>query len=197
MKKVQPSDVRNIHEYEKIRERERARIIDLKRRRRVDVGRHLSLLFENRETVLFQIQEMCRVERIVDDAKIRDEVDVYNELIPGERTLSATLFIEVGDAARIKEILDRFMGIDAGDHLWFQIGGAHAVPGRFEAGHSDAEKGKISAVHFVKFGFTPEQVRAFRDSEVFLVVDHPAERARVRLPDETKAALLEDLSSEG
>jgi len=68
-----------------------------------------------------------------------------------------------------------------------------AVPGRFEAGRSDEERGKLSAVHFVKFAFTSEQAAAFRDAEVFLVVDHPGERARARLSDEAKASLMEDL----
>ncbi len=195
MKKIELSDVKNIYEYEKVRPAMRQRIIDLKRHRRVHVGPHLSLLFENRETVLFQIQEMCRAERIVDNARVQDEIDVYNELIPGDRELSATLFIEVEDPDRIKELLDRFMGIDSGEHVWIQIGKEHVIAGRFEAGHSDEERGKLSAVHFVKFSFTPEQVRAFRDADVYLVVDHPAERTRVRLPDEVKASLLEDLAS--
>ena len=195
MKRLELSDIKNIYEYEKIRPAIRERVIDLKRRRRVQVGPHLSLLFENRETVLFQIQEMCRAERIVDDVKVQDEIEVYNELIPGDRQLSATLFIEIEDPERIKEVLDRFMGIDSGEHVWIQIGKEHAIPARFEAGHSDEERGKLSAVHFVKFSFTPEQVRAFRDAEVFLVVDHLAEKVRVRLPDEVKASLLEDLAS--
>ncbi len=195
MKKIERSDVKNIYEYEKARQPMRQRIIALKRHRRVQVGSHLSFVFENRETVLFQIQEMCRAERIVDDAKVQEEIDVYNDLIPGDRELSATLFIEIEEPSRIHAVLDRFMGIDAGEHVWIQVGNEHAIPGRFEAGHSDEERGKLSAVHFVRFSFTPEQVGAFRDSEVFLVVDHPGERARVRFPDEVKASLLEDLVS--
>lgn len=195
MKKIELADVKNIYEYEKAREAFRQRIIDLKRTRRVQVGPHLSFLFENRETVLFQIQEMCRAERIVDDAKVQEEIDVYNDLIPDPGELSATLFIEIEDSSRVQELLDRFMGIDAGDHVWIQAGKEYAVPAGFEAGRSDEERGKISAVHFVKFPFTPEQVEAFRHAEVSLVVDHPAERARVRFSDGVKASLLEDLLS--
>ena len=73
------------------------------------------------------------------------------------------------------------------------MGKDFAVPGEFEAGHSDEEKGKLSAVHFVRFAFPPEAVRAFAGSPVHLVVDHPAARARVELSAETKAQLLEDL----
>lgn len=191
--RIELKDVLNFFEYEKVRERMRGRVIDLKRVRRVQVGRHLSFVFENRDTVLFQIQEMCRVERITDDAKIRDELDVYNALLPGAGELSATLFIEITDKAEIQPVLDRFMGIDTGPTVWIQVGKDFAVPGEFEAGHSDEERGKLSAVHFVRFAFPPDAIRAFMDSPVHLVVDHPAERARVELSPETKAELIKDL----
>jgi Protein of unknown function (DUF3501) len=191
--RIELKDVLNFFEYEKVRERMRGRVIDLKRVRRVQVGRHLSFVFENRDTVLFQIQEMCRVERITDDAKIRDELDVYNALLPRPGELSATLFIEITDKAEIQPVLDRFMGIDTGPTVWIQVGKDFAVPGEFEAGHSDEERGKLSAVHFVRFAFPPDAIRAFMDSPVHLVVDHPAERDRVELSPETKAELIQDL----
>lgn len=191
--KIELKDVLNFFEYEKVREAMRQRVIELKRARRVQVGRHLSFVFENRDTLLFQIQEMCRIERITEDARIQDELDVYNPLLPEPGELSATLMIEIEDKHQIQPVLDRFMGIDTGRHVWIQVGREFAVPGDFEAGHSDEEKGKLSAVHFVRFAFPAPAVRAFKDSEVSLVVDHPGERARTRLSDETKAALLEDL----
>ena len=80
--KVELKDVLNFFEYEKVRAEMRERVIELKRVRRVTVGRYLSFVFENRDTVLFQIQEMCRVERITDDARVQDELDVYNALLP-------------------------------------------------------------------------------------------------------------------
>ena len=85
------------------------------------------------------------------------------------------------------------MGIDVGPTMWIQVGKEFAVPGEFEAGHSDEEKGKLSGVHFVRFVFPPDAIRAFAEAPVHLVVDHPAERARVELPAETKAELLRDL----
>ncbi|HZP35740.1 MAG TPA: DUF3501 family protein [Methylomirabilota bacterium] len=192
---IRLKDVVNFFEYEKIRDERRRRVIALKARRRVEVGPYLSFLFENRETLLFQIQEMCRAERIVDDAKVQEEIDVYSALLPGPRELSATLFIEIRDKDQIKPVLDRFMGIDTGRHVWFELGQGITVPGTFEAGHSDEEKGKLAAVHFVRFPLSPEAVRAFRDGDVDLVVDHPATRARARLSAETKAELLTDLGA--
>jgi len=191
MKKLSLADVKNLYEYEKVRDRFRQEIIDLKKRRRISVGDAISLLFENRATVLFQIQEMVRADRIVADGKVQDEIDVYNALVPDPGQLSATLMIEIVDQGRIKEDLDRFFGIDEGERVYFQIGRDHAVAGAFEAGHSKEDK--ISAVHFVRFTFTPAEIAAFRRDEVALVVDHPNYRARVTLDPETKASLLEDL----
>ena len=191
--KIELKDILNFFEYEKVRAEMRDRVIALKRVRRVPVGRYLSFVFENRDTVLFQIQEMCRVERITDDGRIQDEIDVYSALLPGPGELSATLMIEIEDKTQIQPILDRFMGIDVGQHVWLQVGKEFAAPGEFEPGHSDEEKGKLSAVHFVRFALPPEVIRAFKESDVWLVVDHPGERDRTRLSEETKAALLEDL----
>lgn len=196
--KIELKDILNFFEYEKVRADMRGRVIDLKRVRRVSVGEHLSFVFENRDTVLFQVQEMCRVERITDDARVQDELDVYNALLPGPGELSASLFIEITDKDQIQAVLDRFLGIDAGGidvgpTVWIQVGKDFALPGEFEAGHSDEEKGKLSAVHFVRFAFPPDAVRAFADSPVHLVVDHAAVRARVELPAGTKTQLLQDL----
>ena len=191
---IRLGDVVNFFEYEKVREDRRRRVIALKERRRVEVGPYLSFVFENRETLLFQIQEMCRAERIIDDAKIQEEIDVYSALLPGPDELSATLFIEIADKDQIKPVLDRFMGIDTGRHVWFEVGEGITVPGSFEAGHSDEEKGKLAAVHFVRFAFSREAAQVLRDSEVHLVVDHPAARTRARLSDEAKAELLTDLT---
>jgi len=191
--RIELGDVLNFFEYEKVRDEMRRRVIALKQARRVAAGRYLSLVFENRDTLLFQIHEMCRTERITDDARVQDEIDVYAALLPRRGELSATMMIEIADKEEIKPVLDRFMGIDLGQRVWLQVGKEFAVAGEFEAGHSDEEKGKLSAVHFVRFAVPDAAIRAFADAPVSLVVDHPAERIRVPLSDRTKAALLEDL----
>src|SRR5262249_47049593 len=159
----------NLHEYEKVREARRHAVIELKQHRRVNVGRYLSFVFENRDTVWFQIQEMIRAERIVDDARVADELAVYNELLPQPGELAATMFIEIGDAAAIKPVLDSLLGIDTRDYVRLVVG-PHVGIGRFETGHSDEELGKLSAVHFVRFPLTAAARQAFRDGEVALVV---------------------------
>jgi uncharacterized protein DUF3501 len=193
--KIELEHVLNFFEYEKVRDERRRQVIEVKRARRVPLGRYLSFLFENRDTVLFQIQEMCRAERITEDARIQDEIDVYSALLPRSGELSATIMIEIEDKDQIKPILDRFQGIDMGQHVWMQVGREFAIPAEFEAGHSDQERGKLSAVHFVRFTFPEPALRAFRDGPVYLVVDHPAEHARVELSAETIAALLQDLEA--
>jgi uncharacterized alkaline shock family protein YloU len=197
MRKVERSEIKDLVAYEKAREAMRARVIEVKTHRRVAVGPNLTLLFENRDTVLFQIQEMVRTERIVDDAKIQEEVDVYNALVPDHGELSATLFIEIPELVRmtqekVRETVNRFQGLDR-DSLWLVVDGLR-VPARFESGHSKEEK--MAAVHYVRFAL-PEAARAaFRDAagDARLVVEHPHYRAEATLAAETRRVLREDLS---
>jgi Protein of unknown function (DUF3501) len=193
MKLLEPSEILNLVDYEKVRDARRRRIVELKRVRRVAVGRHLTLVFENRETVWFRNQEMVRAERIVDDAKIADEIEVYNALLPQPGELAATLMIEIEETAQIKPVLDKLLGIDTRDYVKMTVG-SNVIVGDFETGHSDEERGKLSAVHFVRFAVPPGARARFATSEVALIVDHPNERARTVLSDETKRSLLEDLA---
>ena len=193
MRPVEAGEILNLYDYERVRDARRRALIALKSERRVGVGRYLSFVFENRETVWFQIQEMVRAERIVDEGRIAEEVEVYNGLLPRPGELAATMFIEIGEAAHIKPVLDTLLGIDVGAHVWLQVGD-DAVPGVFEAGHSDEERGKLSAVHFVRFALPPAARRAFVDAEVALVVDHPGDRGRTVLSPAVRRRLAEDFT---
>ena len=177
MDKLRLADVRNLYEYEKTRDAFRREIIALKARRRVPVGDRLSFLFENRATVLFQIQEMVRAERIAADDRIQDEIDVYNALIPDPGELSATMMIEIEDQSLIQPELDRLMGIDSGEYVWLQIGRDLAVAGAFEEGHSKEDK--IAAVHFVRFPLSPEaRLHGHHERHIDLVQQRPDGRSR-------------------
>ena len=193
MRKIERADVRDIIEYEKARDGFRRRIIELKKRRRVGVGRDLTFVFENRDTMIFQIQEMMRAERIVHEEGIADEIEVYNTLIPDENELSATLLIEITDQRRIKPVLDRLMGLDEPERVSLQFGGER-VYAVFEEGRSNEEK--ISAVHFVRFPFSGPQARRFRSGEdtAYLCVDHPNYRRRAKIDPETRASLEADFA---
>ena len=193
MKPLELSEILNLVEYEKVRAARRREIVALKQARRVSVGRYLTFVFENRATVWFQIQEMVRAERIVDESKIAEEVEVYNALLPRPGELAATLMIEIAEASEIKPVLDRLLGIDARDYVKLTVG-PHVIVGEFESGHSDEERGKLSAVHFVRFALPRDARARFSTSEVALIVEHPNERARAVLSDESKRSLLDDLA---
>jgi len=193
MKPIALAEILNLYEYEKVREARRRELIGIKSERRVQVGEYLSFVFENRETVWFQIQEMMRAERIVDDAKVAEEIEVYNTLLPRSGELAATMFIEIGDSERIKPVLDSLLGIDTGGHVSLTVG-PHVVPGVFEAGHSDEELGKLSAVHFVRFALPEDVRRMFPDTEVAIVVDHPADPGRTVLTPAVRRHLATDLA---
>jgi len=196
VKRVALSEVKNLVEYEKLRERTRADVIELKKRRRVPLGENLTLLFENRQTVLFQIQEMVRTERIVDDAKIQDEVDAYNALIPEPGELSATLFIEIPGIAMLppaeaRAAVNRFQGIES-DVLFLELG-KHRIPARFEGGHSKEEK--LAAVQYIRFALPSEAREALADpaQPARLTIEHPRYKAEQALPEDVRRELLEDL----
>ena len=196
MEKVRLEDIKDLVAYEKAREAMRARIIALKASRRLSVGENLTFLFENRETVLFQIQEMVRTERIVDEARIQDEVDVYNALIPEPGELSATLFIEIPDLVRmtqaqVREAVNRFQGLDR--EGVFLVAGGERVPARFEGGHSKEEK--MAAVHYLRFALEEGARRVVEDpaADLRVVVDHPRYRAEAAVPPALRRELAEDL----
>jgi len=193
MTPIAVDEILNLYEYEKVRDERRRAVIALKAERRVAVGRYLSFVFENRDTVWFQIQEMVRTERIVDLDKIAEEVAVYNALLPRPGELAATMFIEIEQPDRVKPVLDDLLGIDTRDYVRLEVG-PHVVVGAFEAGHSDEDLGKLSAVHFVRFAPPAAARREFAAAEVALVVDHPNERARTVLGPATRRRLAEDLA---
>jgi hypothetical protein len=192
---VKPLTVQDLlppEHYERTRDEFRRRIIGLKEHRRIAVGDLVTLVFENRDTILFQIQEMIRAERIVAPERIREELDTYNAQIPGAQELSATLFIEVTEPAKVKSILDRFHGIDTGQTVGFQLGNQR-VYGIFEQGR--AKEDKISAVHYVRFPFSDnEKAQLAKLTEpIEIFIHHSGYQARVAVPDKMRMSLLQDL----
>jgi len=192
MEKIEFEEVHPPDESEQIRDSFRQQVIDLKKKRRIQVGPYVSLTFENRETILFQIQERVRTEHLHDRAKIQEEIDIYNGLIPRPRELSAAFFIEITEQNKIKEILDKLTGIDKENRLSFQIAQKKKIPGIFESGRSSEQK--INSVHFVRFRWSFAEIETFRmEKENALVIDHPNYKERAAISEETKKILLEDL----
>lgn len=192
MKTITADDLLSYEEYERQRESFRAAIIALKQRRRIALGPLITMVFENRDTLRFQIQEMIRAERIVDPVKIQDELDVYNALLPERNELSATLLIEITDEATIKDKLDQFMGLDHGETVAIAAA-AEAAFGEFEGGRSHDTK--ISAVHFVRFRPTASMKRAFADltRPVTIRVIHGGYHEEVPVPGSMREEWLADL----
>ena len=189
MKKIVLDDILGFAAYEQVREKFRNDIIDKKKKRRIALGDLVSVVFENRDTVTFQIQEMLRAERITDLDKIREEIAVYNELVPDTDELSATLFLEIEDQSHLREDLLKFLGID--EAVFLKVG-ERSIQGRFEEGHSKEDK--ISAVQYVRFTFDPQTRQAFRAGErAELIIDHPNYKARAVLAPDTQQSLAEDL----
>jgi len=196
MQKIRASEVLDLVAYEKTRDVMRAAIIARKQNRRVPVGDNLTFLFENRDTVLYQIQEMIRTERIVHDDKVKEEIDAYNALIPSAGELSATLFIEIPELTRmgqdeVRRTVNRFQGLDQ-EGVWLVIG-AHRVPARFEERHGKEEK--MAAVHYLRFAL-PEAARAALADpaqKARIVVDHPNYKAEAEVLPAVRAELVADL----
>ena len=189
MKKIVLDDILGFAAYEQVREKFRNDIIDKKKKRRIALGDRVSVVFENRDTVTFQIQEMLRAERITDLDKIREEIAVYNELVPDTDELSATLFLEIEDQSHLREDLLKFLGID--EAVFLKVG-ERSIPGCFEEGHSKEDK--ISAVQYVRFTFDPQSRQAFRAGErAELIIDHPNYKARAVLAPDAQQSLAEDL----
>jgi hypothetical protein len=191
MKKVTLDEIMGLERYERIREEFRRRIIALKKNRRVPVGDRITFVFENHDTVLFQIQEMLRTERITDLDKVRFEVEVYNELVPEEGELSATMLIEITEQEQIRPELVRLIGIDKAVSL--HVGDRYTIPGVFEAGRSKEDN--ISAVQYVRFSLPLDAREAFRDEQqpVCLVIDHPNYQAQTILDPEVRRSLAAEL----
>jgi len=204
-------DIEDLRAYERGRAAFRDKVIELKRRRRVAVGPLVTMLFENRETIRFQVQEMVRVEKMLSDEQVQGELDVYNPLIPEPGELSATLFIELTSEAAMREWLGKLVGIEravelrigqtahgAGTGGWDAGGTGSAVDvvrSIPEAAHEEAltREAVTASVHYVRFVLDPEQVEHFAGSPVALAVAHPAYDEETFLSEETRAELLTDL----
>jgi hypothetical protein len=182
MRTVQRSDVLDYQTYEESRETLRARILEIKQPRRVHVGPHLTFLFENWETIRYQIQEMMRAERIVREAAILHEIETYNELLGGEGELGCTLLVEVADPAERDVRLREWRTLP--EHVYARLEDGAVVRAKFDPRQMGDDR--LSSVQYLKL-HTGGQV------PVAIGVDHPRMKAEAGLPNVTRAALAADL----
>ncbi len=196
------ADIADQRAYERERDEFRSRVIATKKLRRVSVGPVITLTFENRLTMRFQVQEMARAEKMFTDEQIQHELDVYNRLLPSTGELSATLFLELTTDEELRTWLPRLVGVQRSCEIHIGSGGSAEVitstpEEEHESNLSRAET--TSAVHYVRFRFTEDQVDRFASQPVRLVVNHPEYPDGVPgtpLSEATRAELGADLRGE-
>jgi len=197
VKRLALEDIVDRDKYVDLRPSYRAAIIDYKRTRRLAVGEDITLLFEDRETLRFQVQEMIWVEGIALPDKIQHEIDTYNELMPGERELSATLFIEITEAAEIRPALDRLIGVD--EHVSLIVGdGSDAIEIKAQFDPKQLEEDRISAVQYIKFALGEAAQQRFCDPNTLTLVrvSHPNDQREAQIPPATRDSLIRSLRAE-
>ncbi len=191
MKPVDRSEILGLGEYETIRASFRTRVIEEKKARRLQLGANATCVFENRDTVLLQIQEMLRTERITRGSAVDHEIATYNELIPGEGELSATVMIEIDDKDERESFLDKGRGMEQSFALIVdgERVGATWDPARVDPTH-------LSAVLYFKFPLSEKAAAYLKNggAQVELVVDNPVYPTRVALPPVMVRSLADDLT---
>lgn len=191
MNLVERGELLSLAEYEQIREPFRRRIMALKQARRISLGTNMTVLFENHDTALFQIQEMLRTERITAEKAVLHELETYNELVPRERELSATIFIEYPERELRERMLVALAGVERA--FYVRVGGER-LPVTPDLRGTDASR--TMAVQYVKFPLSEAADNALRagNVEVSLGVEHDAYRAEVVLGADTVRSLRDDLA---
>jgi hypothetical protein len=182
MTPVRRDEIVDYATYEDGRDAFRERVMEAKRRRRVHVGEHCTLLFENPLTVRYQIQEMIRAERIVREADIRHEIETYNELLGGPGELGCTLLIEIEDPRDRVEKLTRWLALP--EHVYLRLEDGTKVRARFDERQRGEER--LASVQYLKLDVGGQ-------APVAAGVDLPGIEAETALTEEQRAALAEDL----
>jgi len=186
------NEVLSLLDYERVRPRLRPLFMHEKNRRRLAVGEHLTFLFENGQTLWYQVHEILRSENIAAREAVQHELETYNGLLPKPGELSATLLIEYQDPAERDVALHKLVGFER--HLWFVLGEKRQAA-LFE--ESQISPAQISAVQFIRFpvgGIDPQEFLAQANAgKVAIEVDHPELRVRGVIKDVLAAALSEDL----
>jgi hypothetical protein len=191
MKPIERSEVLGLGEYEEIRPHFRARVIDEKKRRRIALGPRATVLFENRDTVLLQIQEMLRTERITRESAIQHEIDTYNQFVPAARELSCTVMLEIDEKAARERFLEEARGIEDAFSI---VAGGDTCPGHTTPDRVSSDR--ASAVIYLQFPLTERAAAAVAGGgPVELRVAHAAYTASAALPKALVAELAEDLGA--
>ena len=192
MKKLNHADLWKLEDYARERDAFRAKVIAHKKTRTVHLGAHVTLIFEDRITVQYQVQEMLRIERIFEAEAIEEELGTYNPLIPDGSNLKATMLIEYDDIDVRKRELENLRGIE--DMIDLIVGTEAAVVAIADEDLDRSNETKTSAVHFLRFELTAPMIEKLRiGASLVFCVDHPYYAARTVASEDIRKALLADL----
>lgn len=192
-RKLTINDILDQRAYERVRVVRQAEVFELKSRRRIPLGTIITVMFENRVTMQAQIQEMLRVEKVIGDEGVMEELRAYNPLIPDAGQLCATLFIEITTDAQVREWLSKLVGIERS--LGLKLANGEIVSAIVDESHAESltREHVTAAVHYVRFEFTSAQVEEFSKGDVQLVSSLPNYLETTELAPYTVAELLTDL----
>jgi hypothetical protein len=194
MEKITPGSLMSLEAYAKARKDFRAKVIAHKKNRTAHLGDHVTLIFEDTLTILYQVQEMLRVERIFEEEGIQEEIAAYNPLIPDGRNFKATMMIEYEDANERKAALARLKGIE--ERTWVRVEGCAPVYAIADEDLERETEEKTSSVHFLRFELTGEMADALKYGMTLAIgIDHPHYNAKLDpAPTDVRTALLKDLA---
>lgn len=187
-------DLYSLEKYAELRGSFRAKVLEHKRHRQLQLGPFATLYFEDRLTMQYQIQEMLRIERIFEAQGIQEELDAYNPLIPDGHNWKATFMIEVPDPEQRRQVLARLVGIE--DRVWVRIGSSQAVYAIADEDMERETSDKTSAVHFLRFELDPEMIAAAKQGAAIAIgIDHAQyQHEMAAIPDPLRRSLLADLA---
>ncbi|MGH8372958.1 MAG: DUF3501 family protein [Gammaproteobacteria bacterium] len=194
MKKLERKDLWGLEEYSQKRNAFREQVMQHKRARTLHIGPNVTLLFEDRLTMQYQVQEMLRAERIFEPAGIQDELDAYNPLIPDGSNFKATMLIEFEDVAERQQALARLIGIE--DVTWVQVTGHDRVNAIADEDMERETGDKTSSVHFMRFELTPAMIKSLKEGAALNAgVSHANYQHVLQpVPDALRQSLLADLA---
>lgn len=192
MKKLSRDDLFSLEEYAIKRKEYRAKVMEHKKNRKVPLGDHATLYFEDRLTLQYQIQEMLRIEKIFEAEGINEELDAYNPLIPDGSNLKATFMIEYTDPEERQRVLETLGGVE--DKVWLQVDGFDKVYAIADEDMDRNRDSKTSAVHFMRFELSGEMIAAAKSAAaISMGIDYPGfEQLNSPINSDVQASLVKD-----
>lgn len=193
MEKLTKENLLSLEAYDGMRNQFRADVIEHKRDRRLALGTNATLYFEDTLTMQYQVQEMLRIERIFEAAGIREELDAYNPLIPDGTNWKATFMLEFPDEQERRAMLACMIGIEV--KVWMQVGESEKIWPIADEDLERADEVKTSAVHFLRFELSPQQIHALKGgADLAAGIDHESCQVEIRpVAENIRQSLIGDL----